>query len=85
MSQENCFNCIVCANEFDNNDLQNIVLSKINITRFKICESCLNMSDPANDYRVVKQIVNSYLNFSEAKGLFSEASDILDDIKKYQL
>lgn len=79
MNQENC-NCIVCAKEFDPDELQNVVLSKINITRFKICEACLKRSDPSDDYRAVRDIVNSYLKFAEAKQLFSEASDILDDL-----
>lgn len=79
MSQVSC-NCIVCAQEFDSDELQSVALSKINVTRFKICQSCLDMSNPEDDYREAREIVNSYIKFSEAKHLFAEASDILEDI-----
>lgn len=74
---ESC-NCIVCAQEFNTQELQSVALSKINATRFKICQACLDQCDPTDDYRQVRDIVSSYLWFSEAKGLFKEASDILD-------
>jgi len=64
MDQTNC-NCIVCAKEFDCADLQNIALSKINVTCFKICQACLDSSDPIDDYNQVRNIINSYLNFSK--------------------
>ena len=76
MTQVSC-NSIVCAEEFDCSELQSVALSKINVTRFKICLACLNISDPADDYRQARDIVNSYLKFSEAKHLFSEAKEIL--------
>lgn len=81
MTRVSC-NCIVCAVEFNPDELKNIVLSKINITPFKVCEACINSSDPVNDYREVKKIVNSYLKFSQAKQLFEEVEDILESIKK---
>jgi hypothetical protein len=81
MNRVSC-NCIVCAEEFNPDELQNVALSKINITPFKVCEACLNNSDPVNDYREVKNIVNSYLKFSQAKQLFEEVSDILDSRNK---
>lgn len=65
---KNC-NCIVCAREFEPDELQNIVLSKINSTDFKICEGCLNISDPENDYEQVRGIVDSYLNSGAHKHL----------------
>lgn len=74
-------NCIVCADEFDSNELHNVKLSEINVTRFKICEKCLNLSDPSNDYQEVKNIVNDYLKLSQAKFLFAEATEILKSIK----
>lgn len=79
MSQVSC-NCIVCAKEFDSEELQSVALSKINVTRFKICQACLDMSNPEDDYREAREIVYSYTKYSEAKTLFSEASDILDDL-----
>lgn len=82
MTQATSCNCIVCAKEFDSEELQSVALSKINVTRFKICQSCLDHCDPAEDYREVRQIISSYLWFAETKGLFKEASDILDDVKK---
>ncbi len=54
------YNCIICAEEFNPEDLQNVTLSSINVTNFKICEKCLNHSDPADDYSEVKKIVSSY-------------------------
>ncbi len=82
MTQATSCNCIVCAKEFNPDELQSVALSKINVTRFKICESCLNMCDPAEDYREAREIISSYLWFAEAKGLFKEASDILDNVSK---
>lgn len=75
-------NCMVCAQEFNPDELQSVALSKINTTRFKICQTCLDMSDPAEDYRQVREIVSSYLWFAEARTLFKEASDIVSDINK---
>jgi len=81
MSQVSC-NCIVCAEEFDAAKLQSVALSKINVTRFKICQGCLNQSDPSDDYRQAREIVNSYLKISQAKHLFTEVQNILDSRKK---
>jgi hypothetical protein len=78
---ESC-NCIVCAQEFDALKLQSVALSKINVTRFKVCQSCLDQCDPAEDYRQVREIVSSYLWFAEAKDLFKESSSILNNLKK---
>lgn len=81
MTKESC-NCIVCANEFEPGKLENIALSKINVTNFKICEACFDQSDPAEDYRQVKDIVNSYLKFASTKHLYGEVQDILNSRKK---
>ena len=80
MTQVSACNCIVCAQEFDPSELKSVALSKVNITRFKICQGCLDQCDPTDDYRQAREIVMSYLHLSQAKGLFKEASDILDDI-----
>jgi len=77
MTKVSC-NCIVCAQEFDPEDLQSVALSKINTTNFKVCQACLDSSDPAEDYRQVREIVNSYLKFAEARTLFTEVKSILD-------
>ena len=82
MTQVASCNCIVCAQEFNPNELQSVALSKINVTRFKICQSCLDMCEPEDDYRQARDIVNSYLKFAEARTLFTEASDILNSFKK---
>lgn len=66
IAQANC-NCIICAEEFDPNQLHNVVLSKINKTKFKICEGCLKLSDPNDDYKEVRSIVDTYLSFSDQK------------------
>jgi hypothetical protein len=77
---ENC-NCIVCAQEFNPGELQSIALSKINTTRFKICQACLDLCEPEDDYRQARDIVDGYLKFAEARSLFAEASDILNSVK----
>lgn len=74
-------NCIVCAKEFDPEELKSVALSKINVTRFKICQECLDQCDPAEDYRQAREIVSSYLWFAEARELFKAASEIVDDVK----
>ncbi len=81
MTKESC-NCIICAQEFDAEGLHSVALSKINVTNFKVCEACLNISDPAEDYRQVRDIVNSYLKFAEARSLFGEVKSILGSVKK---
>lgn len=75
-------NCIVCAKEFDPDELVSVALSKINTTHFKVCQACFDGSDPAEDYRQVREIVDSYLKFTGAKQLFGEVQDILDSRKK---
>lgn len=75
-------NCIVCAQEFNAKDLLSVVSSKVNVTRFKICQACLDKSDPADDYRQAKAIIDSYTNISEAVSLFSEAKELINSIKK---
>lgn len=79
--EEGC-NCIVCAQEFNANELQSIALSKINVTPFKVCQSCLDRCDPTDDYRVARDIIDSYLKYSEVKTLFIEATDIINNLKK---
>lgn len=83
MTQQVSYNCIICAQEFDDTDkLHAIALSDINITKFKICQACLNISDPADDYYEVRNIVNSYLKITEAKHYFEEAKEIIESIVK---
>lgn len=82
MKQTNVCNCQICAEELNCDELQSLALSKINTTRFKICQDCLDKSDPTEDYRQVREIISSYLWFSEAKGLLKEASDLLEEVKK---
>lgn len=79
MTQARSFNCIVCAEEFNPEELPSVALSKINTTRYKVCQGCLDQCDPADDYRQAREIVTSYLWFAEARSLFKEASEILDD------
>ena len=81
MTQVSC-NCIICASEFNPEDTSSVALAKINITNFKVCEACLESSDPTEDYRQVRDIVYDYLKFAQAKSLFKEAQDIIDSCKK---
>jgi hypothetical protein len=80
MNDQTSCNCIVCAQEFDVADLQSIISSQINITKFKICQSCIDISDPADDYNQAKKIVQSYFQYTEIKQLFKEAKDIINDL-----
>lgn len=77
MNQVSC-NCIVCAQEFDPDELRNVVLSKINMTNFKVCHACFNSADPTEDYRAVRQIVDSYLKLTQAKHYYEEVKNILN-------
>jgi hypothetical protein len=61
--------------------MHSAALEKINITNFKVCQACLDASDPAEDYRQVRDIVYDYLKFAQAKFLFKEAMGILDSRK----
>lgn len=81
MTQVSC-NCIICASEFNPEDTSSVALAKINITNFKVCEACLESSDPAEDYRQVRNIVWDYLKMSQAKSFFKEAQSILESRKK---
>ena len=74
---ESC-NCIVCAKEIDSDTSLSVALSKINVTNFKICQACLDSSNPEEEYRQVREIVNSYLRYSEAKNLFVGVQAALD-------
>lgn len=76
MTKESC-NCIVCAGEFNPEELSNQILSKINVSSFKVCQACLESSDPEEDYRQVREIISNYNNLSEAKYYFKEAQEIL--------
>jgi hypothetical protein len=78
MTESNACNCFVCSKEFNCDELQSIALSKINVTRFKICQTCLDNSDPDEDYKQVRNIISSWLWFNEAKGMLKEAKEILD-------
>jgi hypothetical protein len=80
MTTQSC-NCIVCAQEFTPEDHSSVALSKINITDFKVCQACLEKSDPAEDYKQVREIVYDYLKFSQAKHLFGQVQEILDKSK----
>ena len=81
MTQVSC-NCIICAEEFAPEELHSTVASQVNSTYFKVCQSCLDSSDPAEDYRQVREIVNNYLKFAEARQYYEEAKEILDSVKK---
>lgn len=76
------YNCIVCAQEFGDQDLINIKLSKLNKTPFKICQLCLDKSDPADDYQQARAIINNCFQLSEALNCFSEVQKLLKSIKK---
>jgi len=82
MTKVICSNCVICAEEFNSSELQNVVLSKLNITNFKVCQACFDIADPEGDYRQVREIVGSYLESNQAHRLFDEVKSILNSIKK---
>lgn len=60
-----CDNCLICAQEYSMDELKPVALSTFIVTKFKICATCLNSSDPADDYREVRGIVNAFFNMDE--------------------
>jgi hypothetical protein len=56
---------MICSEEYSVNELHGVALSAVNITRFKICNKCLEQTDPADDYRQVREIVSNYLILDE--------------------
>jgi hypothetical protein len=78
---ERSHNCIVCAEEFSSSELHSEALSKINSTKFKVCANCLDKSDPAKDYKQVRDIVKSYLKNS-SRNLFGDAFAIVNSSSK---
>jgi len=81
MTQESV-NCIVCASEFDPKELHSLASERINITNYKVCQSCIDKSDPAEDYREVRDIIISYTKISQAKSLYGEVKSILNSRKE---
>jgi hypothetical protein len=57
----NSDNCSICAEEFEDDKLQLIALSAINVTKFKICNNCLKQADAEGDYEDVRNMVKGYL------------------------
>lgn len=76
------YNCCVCSGEFNLDDLQSQASSIINQTRFKICQACIDVSDPTQDYDQVRKIVSQYLWSAEATDQFNQANQILDNRSK---
>lgn len=75
-------NCSICAVEFNLSELKSLASNKLNSTSFKICERCVDRSNPADDYRQAKEIAAMYLSDKETKLLFKEALGILNSLKK---
>jgi len=76
------YNCIICACEFDENDLIKSYASKINSFKFKICQNCIDKSDPADDYKQAREIIRTYLGWTQASNFFNEAKSIINNIKR---
>lgn len=73
-------NCNICAGEFNNFEPKNKVLAQINATNFKVCQACFDSSDPAEDYKQVREIVDNYIKFSQAQIVFKEIKTFLNSI-----
>ena len=84
MDDSKACNCFICAKEFECEELKNLAFSSVNVTRFKICQGCIDACDPADDYAEAKKVIGSWLWFNEARSALQEAKDILDDVKKHE-
>ena len=73
---ETC-NCIVCAQEFCPSEMTNVVLCSINCTQFKICQKCLEHSDPQEDFAQVKNIINNYVKISSSRDYIKELNNLI--------
>lgn len=60
-------NCILCGEEFNDNELYDLVPSLTLDVRFKVCKNCLKISNPDDDFRQARDIIKSYLEFSTLK------------------
>lgn len=58
------YNCIICANEFSKEDLLTEEAIALNKRRYKICQACLETSNPESDFADVKNIIDSYVKFA---------------------
>lgn len=76
-------NCIVCSKEFDIDEMESVASLKINTTQFKICQECIDLCDPEDDYKEALSVIQSYLQLKEIKSCFAEVQDILNDIKVF--
>lgn len=76
------YNCIICASEFDAEEMIKSSASSVNSSRFKICQNCIDKSDPADDYKQAREIINTYFGWTKAKTFLNEAKSIIDNIKK---
>lgn len=81
MTQTSC-NCMVCAKEFSSDELKSVALSEINVTSFKICQQCFDESDPVEDYKEAKDIVNTYLEFTKNKAWLKKSKKLIKLIQK---
>jgi len=55
-------NCFSCGKEFSFVELCELVSTA---SQFRICRSCLDASDPANDYKQAKNIIYGYVKFAQ--------------------
>lgn len=60
-------NCIICAKEFDPEENESEVSTQINYTTFKVCDACIQYSDPSKEYEEVKKIVSWYNDLQDNK------------------
>jgi hypothetical protein len=76
MTKLSC-NCIVCAHEYNTEDLSCVISSNQYDGNCKICKSCLSKCDPVDDYKQAKDIINCYIKIAYAKSLFKDVKSIL--------
>lgn len=69
-------NCVVCAFEFNPDELESLSLTNEE-SSLKICISCLKKTDPADDYKEARQIASTYLHVINIKTSFEEVKKMI--------
>lgn len=55
-------NCTICGEEFENKELQLLLITAQNL---KICKVCLAASDPKDDYENVRNMLGAYIRVAQ--------------------
>lgn len=61
MFKLNSDNCMVCGEEYSIEELRSL----ISACSSKVCQACLDLSDPANDYAQAKRMIYNHMKLSQ--------------------